>query len=909
MSDVGIASISSGCPNLTHWTCSGLYLLADPRLTPLLKKSTTTTVGRRKGSAGAKEENDCEAWNALIGIAALSKKCPDMTSLDVSGCFRLNHVLRKNLARGLLKLKKLSLVGCNQAESASFIGIAEGCVLLEEINLSDCGPAVTTAVMQAFARHCKGLRVIEVARCENIRGGAIKAISMCECLEKLELSGCTSLVDSSMLPLCEVDKVPQLKSLYILDIPTLTDTSLAWISTGCTMLTVLCFKGTSITRQSCRAVKDSFPYSDMIYNHNFAGFWPKSRLNDRILMNEYFLVQRGIIAIQSFARKMVAMRRVDTILKTMKVFTCACTVQRCMRIFMAKKEVFHKREELLYKKCMAMKIIGVLRTGVAKNKVTKLKEVRVSNYRSKKAVIIQIAYRNYRQKKTVLRMQKAFRELMRKRRWAIVVLQNMCKMFAAQRRFRQLQEYVMGQVRVKRIKAVKIQCTFRGYLARRYVNNLLEHVNFVKETRIRAATSIQRWARAIQTAAIVASSIDFRRRKMRAAIKLQAAIRGKLSRLEFTIRLLEISDAREDYASKKIQNRWRVKKAMLVVSQLLMERRKEKLLRENAVTVFAKHWRAREARLLLRELKFQRDEAIRLRVQTEYFAAIKLQALFRGVQGRKRFDDELRVKKGKWKELMDEESGKRFFYNKLTGEIRWRMPQDLLDLIPRPTCDNCERFEAGVECGVCNEFFCHKCWGVVHQGGRRKDHEFRALFDYYGKRIDYGDGNYPCKWPSEVQQDDVQGWMLRVAPIRNPVAIYGDWEHYFTSREEDPHYDSYVKDDGCSFFFNRKTFETTYDTPPELVPAGQHLEDDGTHNASTYGDTTAFNSTYDGTYAQTAYDQNMIGYDQSGTYDQTLGFYDASGVWVSTYDQSQYGNSTFDASQSITYQPSQSYYS
>jgi len=26
-------------------------------------------------------------------------------------------------------------------------------------------------------------------------------------------------------------------------------------------------------------------------------------------------------------------------------------------------------------------------------------------------------------------------------------------------------------------------------------------------------------------------------------------------------------------------------------------------------------------------------------------------------------------------------------------------------------------------------------------------------------------------------QDDEQGWMLRVAPIQNPVVTYGDWEH------------------------------------------------------------------------------------------------------------------------------------
>ena len=40
-----------------------------------------------------------------------------------------------------------------------------------------------------------------------------------------------------------------------------------------------------------------------------------------------------------------------------------------------------------------------------------------------------------------------------------------------------------------------------------------------------------------------------------------------------------------------------------------------------------------------------------------------------------------------------------------TGEIRWRIPQDLLDLIPVPKCDNCGFYEAVLECAVCNEVY------------------------------------------------------------------------------------------------------------------------------------------------------------------------------------------------------------
>ena len=133
-----------------------------------------------------------------------------------------------------------------------------------------------------------------------------------------------------------------------------------------------------------------------------------------------------------------------------------------------------------------------------------------------------------------------------------------------------------------------------------------------------------------------------------------------------------------------------------------------------------------------------------------------------------------------------------------------------LDLIPRPTCDNCEFYEALIECHVCNEVYCQQCWDQVHFGGRRKDHDFRTLYDYYNKRIDYGDGEFPSKWPSEIIQDEVQGWMLRVAPIRDAIKIHNHgWEEYKEINNDGT--------EGSAFFFNRNTFEATYDQPQQVT--------------------------------------------------------------------------------------------
>lgn len=40
----------------------------------------------------------------------------------------------------------------------------------------------------------------------------------------------------------------------------------------------------------------------------------------------------------------------------------------------------------------------------------------------------------------------------------------------------------------------------------------------------------------------------------------------------------------------------------------------------------------------------------------------------------------------------------------------------------------------------------------VHGGGKRLHHQFRALYDFYGKRVDYGEGEFPSYWPTDMAQ-------------------------------------------------------------------------------------------------------------------------------------------------------------
>ena len=107
--------------------------------------------------------------------------------------------------------------------------------------------------------------------------------------------------------------------------------------------------------------------------------------------------------------------------------------------------------------------------------------------------------------------------------------------------------------------------------------------------------------------------------------------------------------------------------------------------------------------------------------------------------------------------------------------------------------------------------------------------------------------------------------MLRVAPIREPSEVVGNWELYNEITEEG-------RKSKKIFYFNRKTFETSYDKPKEIEEA-ENLQkktanfsynnfsgyQDESGNWTSYNDSYYNNNQYDGGY----YDDQGYYYDNS----------------------------------------------
>eukprot|EP00981_Chlorochromonas_danica_P008794 scaffold2312_cov165-Ochromonas_danica.AAC.34 len=881
VSDVGIASLARGCPQLRTLRCSGLFLLSDPSL-----------ASYRPGRA-------LEAWEEVIGVAAISKQCPNMEMLDLSGCFRLNRFIGQFLCN-LSGLIHLNLKGCNQCLPTSLLALAPAVPRLEVLNLSDCGKAVTNKVLQAFAQHCPKIASLYLCRCEDIKEAGIKAVSNLNQLKLLDLSGCRSLTDSMLVPLSQIDRVPELYHMDVTHCPRVGDSFLAWMSLKQHRLLYFCLQGSSTTRKALMSVRDRFPLCDLLINDNFFGFWAKHRVRDRMLLNSYQRMITGVTKIQARLRKHMAKNRVKGIFAERRRLAAQFLLQRIARGFLARCRTYRARAFRKRVMLSAICITSVFRCVVARKRLARKKAERLLRRKHYAALTIQCAYRRHVGALMLWELRQEALRRKERRLAASIIIQSFGRLVLAKAKMLKIRALKRNRVVVTRRKAIIIQSHYRGYVSRQRTKKYKAALEAARVKRLQSAIAIQRRFRLHRTNQIVNQGQLAKRNRLRAAMQIQALVRGSLTRLHVMEMRMEQWVITKRRAVLRIQCRWRVFKARCEFFRRIKER-----METRAALTLAANRIVRQARVKLACLKVKQKRAeyiarLTAQAQLEISSATKIQAMIRSHQGRKIYYEKLKEKKGMWKELFDEEKKKRFFYNKLTGEVRWRIPKDLLDLIPHPICDNCLSTEAVLECSVCNEQFCGLCFQEVHRGGRRAGHEYRALYDYYGKRLDYGDGEYPCQWPSDIVQDEIQGWMLRINPYRKPVEVFDcGWEKYedqnpgkrtLKNIEEWRVKDSMGQAAPKTLYFNRSTFQTSYEMPEEV--AIEVAAKTGEYNAyNTSNGLLGSPNTYYDYDSQQGYGYSARTFEQGADPNDASwyfqGYYDENGNWIDYNNSNQ----------------------
>jgi len=170
-----------------------------------------------------------------------------------------------------------------------------------------------------------------------------------------------------------------------------------------------------------------------------------------------------------------------------------------------------------------------------------------------------------------------------------------------------------------------------------------------------------------------------------------------------------------EFASIIVQNAWRRKAAYMRKHQIMIKKKTIESLQQIKAYILTSWWRVCLAKCHVNKLRIEKIEEERRIIRWTIWAATKIAACWRVKIGRSRAKEAFIEKQSRWKQLWSETDNRYFFYNQSTGEVRWRKPQQLLDLEEKPICSNCSISFAVVECTNCCEYFCKDCWNSGKQ--------------------------------------------------------------------------------------------------------------------------------------------------------------------------------------------------
>ncbi len=508
-------------------------------------------------------------------------------------------------------------------------------------------------------------------------------------------------------------------------------------------------------------MRDRFKYSTLKVNDSYFGYLAQSRTDDRMKINEYSHSAKCAARIQATVRGhkdrgIVAKARESYALKKNATLVAALWRGRVARRFV--KEC---RKNDWLRKTAAIKLQCFFRCNLAKDYVQKMKDKRWMAVAPYAATKIQKVYRGTKGREKAVKQKGANLLLEKEQHCCSTRIQSIVRMYLAKRLKQVLKIKRHDFEQLKLFSSTKIQSIWRMFQATSILKKLKMDFQMEKRKEANAAHHLFRTLRAFQFRRKVQTKVKYNIMLDEMAIKIQIWYRERTHYVRVKVEAKARFDVLKLKSTIIIQKYWRRKRAQLLLDKMKKKHKAHEFLKMEKSFVITSWCRVCLAKKILHRLKEKQLELLKLRFRVETGAATQIQSCWRGYKGKLIACELLTSKKSRWKRMWSEEDKRYFFYNQVTGESRWRMPQDLLDLEPKIICDNCEYYEAQVECAACKEFFCFACWDAVHFGGKRKTHDFRALYDFYGRRVDYGDSEFPSKWLSEIEQDEKLGWQLK----------------------------------------------------------------------------------------------------------------------------------------------------
>ena len=188
------------------------------------------------------------------GLQALSKSVSSKTmkKLNLHGCFRVcEHSI--DALSSMKHLSSLVLSGCKSLSVEALAILLQSSTRISNLSFATCGECVSDKILESVGNNLHGLKTLDLTDCVNVGRKGLKSLSQCSSLISLNLSGCKSVSNESILAFGEGNFKPGIRELFLNRCVKLNDTALTWIadsfkdralSSGNVTLITLALKGT-----------------------------------------------------------------------------------------------------------------------------------------------------------------------------------------------------------------------------------------------------------------------------------------------------------------------------------------------------------------------------------------------------------------------------------------------------------------------------------------------------------------------------------------------------------------------------------------------------------------------------------------------------------------------------------------
>ena len=468
VSDIGVRCLATGCNHIEALNGKDESI----RLFTLDERDKWSHVLNHlhlQGSGMSMLSDGVHRSFGLEGLQALgqSNSSATMKHLNLHGCSLLSTHTMKAIGK-LSNLETLDLSGWDKLTLEGAHCIGKACTRISSLSFANCGDCVNDAIVEAAVIHLEYLSSANLSFCPKVSDRSLKALSTCVRLESLDLTGCVSVTDQSILQLCEGHFSPGLRHLFLAQCCKIGDTTLSWITEGFKQtldghvsLETLSLKGTKVTPTAVKGIRDRFPYSLLKSNDSFLGFFPISRTNDHKVVNHYHKRFCSAAVIQARVR---ARREKDTLKRARGEYAKRRVAILIGALHRGRKARMHYRELKRAKKkrmASALRLQCAFRCRLSRKKKLRLRERRWLTIAPLASCIIQKQWRGMLgRRKAEQKREEKCRQYQRQVEAAICI-QAWCRMLQAKRiKLLLLCRWFTGELNRHRA-AIQVQCAWR----------------------------------------------------------------------------------------------------------------------------------------------------------------------------------------------------------------------------------------------------------------------------------------------------------------------------------------------------------------------------------------------------------------------------------------------------------------